>query len=604
MTNKIGLENFRIFKELTEFELKPLTILTGANSSGKSSLIKSLLLLKNSAFKSSNLNKLEFIGGKHLLGSFQNTINDESEIQTISFSFDMVLKYFDTPATIKLTYLPDSKLSENGVLKKLEICHLGNIILSYVKLEDYKDHLSDDQNNQIESDFRYKLGDLSTSYKVNFKYLLNNLSSINQKNTDQNHQKEINKLLDPNFKIDLSSLIKSDQIRMRSEARFEVNESIIWGNSIFNSFNRKISISYDEKKKISKINVNEKLIHSSHLLDKLGDKFDSVYEKVLNTYLKNNGLYLTSTEDNLYECLKNNLRHPLLLPLSMLKRSNLEANIDDLDDSRLTALGDFLINDILISSLDDFFASTNNYLSESVHFSSVRAHSERLYHSNSDVTNINTLILTFLELGIFNDKEIISFINRYLNVFEIGDELIFERHQAVATEIYIKKGRKKMLLADLGFGFTQLIPILLGIGIAASKNRIDNSEFDVADDFKGSLFLLEEPESNLHPSLQSKLAELLVEASTLYNIQFIVETHSEYIIRKLQNLIATKTTQLTKNGLAVYYFYNPRKIPIGEQQVYRLDIREDGFMNNDFGKGFFDESSTLTLGLLNNSNFN
>jgi len=56
--------------------------------------------------------------------------------------------------------------------------------------------------------------------------------------------------------------------------------------------------------------------------------------------------------------------------------------------------------------------------------------------------------------------------------------------------------------------------------------------------------------------------------------------------------------------LSVYYFYNPSKIPAGEQQVYKLDIREDGFMNNGFGKGFFDESSTLTLGLLNRQNFN
>ena len=42
-----GLKNFRIFKEYTYFDFAPITILTGPNSSGKSSLIKALRLLKD-----------------------------------------------------------------------------------------------------------------------------------------------------------------------------------------------------------------------------------------------------------------------------------------------------------------------------------------------------------------------------------------------------------------------------------------------------------------------------------------------------------------------------------------------------------------------------
>lgn len=38
-----GLENFRVFKDYTWFDFAPITILTGPNSSGKSSLIKALL---------------------------------------------------------------------------------------------------------------------------------------------------------------------------------------------------------------------------------------------------------------------------------------------------------------------------------------------------------------------------------------------------------------------------------------------------------------------------------------------------------------------------------------------------------------------------------
>lgn len=42
-----GLENFRVFKEYTWFDFAPITLLVGPNNSGKSSLIKALLLLKD-----------------------------------------------------------------------------------------------------------------------------------------------------------------------------------------------------------------------------------------------------------------------------------------------------------------------------------------------------------------------------------------------------------------------------------------------------------------------------------------------------------------------------------------------------------------------------
>ncbi|WP_374707770.1 AAA family ATPase [Flavobacterium sp. J372] len=47
----IGLKNFRIFDFTTGFlgELSSINILTGANNSGKSSIIKALQMLKNSS---------------------------------------------------------------------------------------------------------------------------------------------------------------------------------------------------------------------------------------------------------------------------------------------------------------------------------------------------------------------------------------------------------------------------------------------------------------------------------------------------------------------------------------------------------------------------
>ena len=47
MIEKIELKNFKTFDEET-FTLRPLTLIAGVNSMGKSSVIQSLLLLKQS----------------------------------------------------------------------------------------------------------------------------------------------------------------------------------------------------------------------------------------------------------------------------------------------------------------------------------------------------------------------------------------------------------------------------------------------------------------------------------------------------------------------------------------------------------------------------
>ncbi|MBK8493483.1 MAG: AAA family ATPase [Saprospirales bacterium] len=61
-----GLKNFRVFKEETFFELAPITLLTGTNSSGKSSLLKALLLWQDFTKKANDL-QLDFSGPDHKL---------------------------------------------------------------------------------------------------------------------------------------------------------------------------------------------------------------------------------------------------------------------------------------------------------------------------------------------------------------------------------------------------------------------------------------------------------------------------------------------------------------------------------------------------------
>ncbi|WP_289351788.1 AAA family ATPase [Acinetobacter baumannii] len=55
MITNYSIENFKVFSEKTDLEFAPITLIYGPNSSGKSSIIQSLLVLKESLLSSNSL---------------------------------------------------------------------------------------------------------------------------------------------------------------------------------------------------------------------------------------------------------------------------------------------------------------------------------------------------------------------------------------------------------------------------------------------------------------------------------------------------------------------------------------------------------------------
>ena len=104
---------------------------------------------------------------------------------------------------------------------------------------------------------------------------------------------------------------------------------------------------------------------------------------------------------------------------------------------------------------------------------------------------------------------------------------------------------------------------------------------------------IEEPEIHLHPRYQSLLADLFVDAYQNFGIHFIVETHSEYLIRKLQNLVARGS--IKPDTLSFLYVEDGND---SDEKVREIGIAEDGRLTSAFGPGFFDEADSLAMNLL------
>jgi len=178
-------------------------------------------------------------------------------------------------------------------------------------------------------------------------------------------------------------------------------------------------------------------------------------------------------------------------------------------------------------------------------------------------------------------KEYYEFLKKWLQEFEIGEGLIIDDKQLDIFKIILEKDLERFPF-ELGFGNQQLLPLVLGL-----LNNLSG------------ITIIEEPESHLHPYLQSKLADFFVDAIQFkkdLSTQLIIETHSEYLIRKLQYLVANKS--IRSEDVAIYYINRADQIPAGARQIQKMEIMKDGSFNYDFGPGFFDEAVNLKIELL------
>lgn len=190
-----------------------------------------------------------------------------------------------------------------------------------------------------------------------------------------------------------------------------------------------------------------------------------------------------------------------------------------------------------------------------------------------------------------------DFITHWMKEFNIGMdfEITSVGGEAHLVKI-INSDRKCVSLADQGMGSIQLMVLLFRLAIILPEWSTSNLKSIKRYRLSRNI-IIEEPEQNLHPKLQSKLADLFFELNKQYGYRFIIETHSEYLIRKTQVIVKNITKgdnkALNKIPFKIYYFNRENDNP-----YYEIVYQEDGYFANDFGTGFFDEASNLAIDIL------
>ena len=194
-----------------------------------------------------------------------------------------------------------------------------------------------------------------------------------------------------------------------------------------------------------------------------------------------------------------------------------------------------------------------------------------------------------------------TFTNKWLRELSLGDRLEVKNVDGLGFKLLLKKSeteKEGRFLADEGYGYTQLVSFLLHIdaeivahSVSLEAGRLQGMLLGGSRPYiESPTLIIEEPEAWLHPKLQSKLADVLFDAYENFGIHFIVETHSEYCVRKTQLLVKDFHNKKRGNPFRVYY------ILIGESP-YKMNYRSDGTFSEEFGKGFFDEAANLAFEL-------
>ncbi len=524
MLNSMRLRNLRSFpneQDVDYINLKPITVLVGKNSSGKSSFIRTLPLLRQSV-EAKTTGPILWYGSYVDFGAYSEVIKNDCQEDVIFFDF-------------KIDFRPSSRRHRN----LFDYYHY-NIIMSDESVipacvELGVSHL---KNETIAKKVKIKIEDLE--FNIEFE-----------------------------GKDKCTLTIKDEDLLTFDKLSSSINNNFIPRLGSIEKFERNVG------------GTNMKLM-------KFNDSYIS--DVIISTYInKIRDFFHRNTQD---ETIINGIRR-----IGICKRSEIESRLlfifsdnkrfkENLKGSRhKQKIRDLFFNVSMFNSLNEIIECINLELESSFrsvrYIAPLRATAERYYrHQDLQVDEIDhTGSNLAMLLKSLSDIEKKNFSNWTLEHFGFS---VRADEQGLHYAIMIKtdSDNKEYNINDMGFGFSQILPIVASIWVEIFSKKTPR------DSNKNMVFAIEQPELHLHPEYQARLAILFAKvvnfaSKNKINIKIIFETHSKTMIDALGDCIEDGITSHENINIVVF-----NKDANNNTRAHFSNFSEDGFLVS-WPTGFF-----------------
>ena len=573
--NTIGFNNFRRFATFPEMDLGDITLLVGGNNSGKSTLVKALLLCVDNLKLMSSYTKtniFEFGAPK-----FRFDANEWHDVKIKTFSraiHNKPVPVIDLGSDEEKTELPSEMRFVFTIGSFRFVFDVygerdGDEVtgeVSYISIED--------RGNMVKYDVSFKSHDMC--YSV--------LGSTSERET----------------------LIKR-LYRDYKSAKEELEKLSDEGNDIAAISSQSEKVASLEKRIEEFVNPDD---------NELPEDFD--YEQALRQQFRNFHAheYTTTSWDYLplefyYSQLNGNLLVDLIGNFIQFAKNPGAAAPKDIEDPneygvamqeymRIQAAREDLKQeeDKIRKSQEDLKALLNSFKIE--YITAHAANQNTIYNTADRNDYIAQTVHGFVRAKIARGQKEYAFVTDWMRKFGVGHDFDVISIDGEAYRVKIKdEDNSTVNLADKGMGSIQLMILFLRRATILREYEPQNIvALEESDQLRYPTIIIEEPEQNLHPKVQSQLADLFLYLNKEYYCKFVVETHSEYLIRKTQVLVSKEnfednSSMKENNPFKVYYFDGENK----DKPYYSMEYRTDGKFSNEFGTGFFDTASNLAFEL-------
>lgn len=207
-----------------------------------------------------------------------------------------------------------------------------------------------------------------------------------------------------------------------------------------------------------------------------------------------------------------------------------------------------------------------NFITRLIHVPGLRGNPERSYkiaasediYPGSFEKYVASIISEWTKLKKHRSKY--DTLNSQLSELGLASNIKASKVDDTSVEIQISRNKAGkdsdcVNIADVGFGVSQTIPVLVAL-IGAKK---------------GQFVYIEQPELHLHPKAQFKLASIIAHAINR-GVRVIIETHSSTLIRGIQLTVVKKNLDFKKVSLN-WFTQNPHT---GETKVDKSGLDEMG----------------------------